>query len=317
MTSERAAADAVADRRPLLRATPCRSPAGAQLVPCRRPARSRCTARSSTARAIRSPTRCSSGGSPTRTACMPQREGSRARELGHFTGFGRARRSTRSATTSSRPCCPARSRRRPCRGRSSPSSRAGCCTTSSPAPTSSERTTRRPPTRCSTAIDPARRETLLARADGPASYRFDVHLQGERETVFLEYAAAARDGVRRGAARPGDGRRGRRRRPRAAGRDGRRRGGASRRARRRPASRPARPTGTRPRSTSAAIAAAAAGGGNPVIPLVAALRRCDARRRSPTRVHLGLTSQDVARQRADAARRPRARRGVGADGDGC
>ena len=38
-------------------------------------------------------------------------------------------------------------------------------------------------------IDAGRRETLLARADGPASYRFDIHLQGEHETVFLEYAA--------------------------------------------------------------------------------------------------------------------------------
>src|SRR3954469_5192505 len=30
-----------------------------------------------------------------------------------------------------------------------------------------------------------RRETLLARADGPGSYRFDLRLQGEGETVFL------------------------------------------------------------------------------------------------------------------------------------
>ncbi|WP_375388856.1 protocatechuate 3,4-dioxygenase subunit alpha [uncultured Amnibacterium sp.] len=37
-------------------------------------------------------------------------------------------------------------------------------------------------------IDPARRETLLARADGPSSYRFDLRLQGDRETVFLDYA---------------------------------------------------------------------------------------------------------------------------------
>jgi protocatechuate 3,4-dioxygenase alpha subunit len=34
-----------------------------------------------------------------------------------------------------------------------------------------------------------RRETLLARQDGPGSYRFDVRLQGERETVFLDYPA--------------------------------------------------------------------------------------------------------------------------------
>jgi protocatechuate 3,4-dioxygenase alpha subunit len=32
-----------------------------------------------------------------------------------------------------------------------------------------------------------RRGTLLARQDGPGSYRFDVRLQGEQETVFLDY----------------------------------------------------------------------------------------------------------------------------------
>lgn len=32
-----------------------------------------------------------------------------------------------------------------------------------------------------------RRSTLVAASDGPASYRFDVHLQGERETVFLDF----------------------------------------------------------------------------------------------------------------------------------
>ncbi|GAA2749360.1 protocatechuate 3,4-dioxygenase subunit alpha [Amnibacterium kyonggiense] len=40
-------------------------------------------------------------------------------------------------------------------------------------------------------VDPARRETLIARADGPGSYRFDIRLQGEGETVFLEYADRA------------------------------------------------------------------------------------------------------------------------------
>lgn len=32
-----------------------------------------------------------------------------------------------------------------------------------------------------------RRGTLVAAKDAPASYRFDVRLQGENETVFLEY----------------------------------------------------------------------------------------------------------------------------------
>ena len=37
--------------------------------------------------------------------------------------------------------------------------------------------------------DPARRQTLIAKRDPAASartYRFDIHLQGERETVFFE-----------------------------------------------------------------------------------------------------------------------------------
>jgi protocatechuate 3,4-dioxygenase alpha subunit len=37
-----------------------------------------------------------------------------------------------------------------------------------------------------------RRGTLLARQDSPTSYRFDIRLQGEGETVFLDYPAAAR-----------------------------------------------------------------------------------------------------------------------------
>ncbi|WP_182887155.1 protocatechuate 3,4-dioxygenase subunit alpha [Microbispora sp. H10885] len=36
-------------------------------------------------------------------------------------------------------------------------------------------------------LDPDRRATLLARADGKDAYRFDVRLQGERETVFLDF----------------------------------------------------------------------------------------------------------------------------------
>lgn len=40
-------------------------------------------------------------------------------------------------------------------------------------------------------IDADRRETLLARADGPASYRFDVRIQGDGETVFLDYRERA------------------------------------------------------------------------------------------------------------------------------
>ncbi|GAA3070935.1 protocatechuate 3,4-dioxygenase subunit alpha [Streptosporangium carneum] len=36
------------------------------------------------------------------------------------------------------------------------------------------------------ALDPARRATLIAEPDGEG-YRFDVRLQGEKETVFLEF----------------------------------------------------------------------------------------------------------------------------------
>jgi protocatechuate 3,4-dioxygenase alpha subunit len=32
-----------------------------------------------------------------------------------------------------------------------------------------------------------RRDTLIAAAEGPGTYRFDIRLQGEGETVFLEY----------------------------------------------------------------------------------------------------------------------------------
>jgi len=40
-------------------------------------------------------------------------------------------------------------------------------------------------------VEPARRGTLLAREDGPGSYRFDIHLQGPHETVFLDHREAA------------------------------------------------------------------------------------------------------------------------------
>lgn len=46
-------------------------------------------------------------------------------------------------------------------------------------------------------IEPARRDTLVAEPDAPGSYRFDVRLQGERETVFLDYAYRTVKGRRR------------------------------------------------------------------------------------------------------------------------
>ena len=36
-------------------------------------------------------------------------------------------------------------------------------------------------------IDPERRSTLVAASDAPASYRFDIRLQGDDETVFLDF----------------------------------------------------------------------------------------------------------------------------------
>jgi protocatechuate 3,4-dioxygenase alpha subunit len=36
-------------------------------------------------------------------------------------------------------------------------------------------------------LDPARRDTLIARDGGLGTYRFDIRLQGEGETVFLEF----------------------------------------------------------------------------------------------------------------------------------
>ncbi|MER6208436.1 protocatechuate 3,4-dioxygenase subunit alpha [Streptomyces sp. NPDC001642] len=36
-------------------------------------------------------------------------------------------------------------------------------------------------------LDPARRDTLIARDEGRGTYRFDIRLQGEDETVFLEF----------------------------------------------------------------------------------------------------------------------------------
>jgi protocatechuate 3,4-dioxygenase alpha subunit len=39
------------------------------------------------------------------------------------------------------------------------------------------------------AVPAERRGTLISIADGPGSYRFDIRLQGEGETVFLDFDA--------------------------------------------------------------------------------------------------------------------------------
>lgn len=38
-----------------------------------------------------------------------------------------------------------------------------------------------------TKVDTARRDTLIAEPDGDRSYRFDIRLQGDGETIFLDY----------------------------------------------------------------------------------------------------------------------------------
>ena len=35
-------------------------------------------------------------------------------------------------------------------------------------------------------VNPSRRDTLIAQQETETSYRFDVHMQGERETVFFD-----------------------------------------------------------------------------------------------------------------------------------
>ncbi|NIA69992.1 protocatechuate 3,4-dioxygenase subunit alpha [Pelagibius litoralis] len=35
-------------------------------------------------------------------------------------------------------------------------------------------------------VEPARRATLIAEPEEPGTYRFDIHMQGERETVFFD-----------------------------------------------------------------------------------------------------------------------------------
>jgi protocatechuate 3,4-dioxygenase alpha subunit len=37
-----------------------------------------------------------------------------------------------------------------------------------------------------TLVEPSRRETLIARRDGDGAYRFDIHMQGDGETVFFD-----------------------------------------------------------------------------------------------------------------------------------
>jgi protocatechuate 3,4-dioxygenase alpha subunit len=41
-------------------------------------------------------------------------------------------------------------------------------------------------------VDASRRGTLVAEADGSGGYRFDIRLQGEGETVFLQFEGVAR-----------------------------------------------------------------------------------------------------------------------------
>ena len=102
-----------------------------------------------------------------------------------FTGFGRCPTDAEGALrVRHRQAGRAPTARR--RTSASACSPAGCCGTSSRGSTSPTR--RRPtrPTRCSSSIaDEALRSTLIARPhDGVLA--FDIHLQGERQTAFLD-----------------------------------------------------------------------------------------------------------------------------------
>jgi protocatechuate 3,4-dioxygenase alpha subunit len=45
-------------------------------------------------------------------------------------------------------------------------------------------------------MDPSRRSTLIALHDGDRSYRFDIHLQGDAETVFIDYETGTSEAAR-------------------------------------------------------------------------------------------------------------------------
>ena len=117
---------------------------------------------------------------------MPRRDGSRARELGHFSGFGRTTvdGSGHYEFSTVQP------------GVIPPSTVPWALVTVFARGLLHHLFTRAylvgeddtvPEDPLLDRIDPARRGTLLARADGPASYQFDLHLQGDHETVFLDY----------------------------------------------------------------------------------------------------------------------------------
>jgi protocatechuate 3,4-dioxygenase alpha subunit len=135
---------------------------------------------------------------PDDTGVLPQAAGSRRRELGRFTGFGRAAVEV-DGTYEFTTLLPGPTGGAGATGGTGPTgarwaavavfarglmhhlfTRAYFVDADAPAPADS----------LLDRIDPARRETLLARADGPGSYRFDLHLQGPDETVFLNYSPA-------------------------------------------------------------------------------------------------------------------------------
>ena len=125
---------------------------------------------------------------PDEHGVMPHRDGSRARELGHFTGFGRASVDSGGHYEFST-LLP---------GVISPSTVPWALVTVFARGLLHHLFTRAylvgaddpvPADPLLDRIEPARRETMVARSDGPASYRLDLHLQGDHETVFLDYAA--------------------------------------------------------------------------------------------------------------------------------
>ena len=169
--------------RPSVRSSASRCPPPAASISCRRPIRTRstCTARCTTAPATRSPTRSSRSGSPTRTAGSPQAEGSLRRDGWTFTGFGRAATDGggRYTFTTVRPATGFISMTVFARGLLDrlftrvylPDPGTGVAH--------------------SPFLDtlPAERRSTLVAQGGDDDVVFDIHLQGERETVFLDFGA--------------------------------------------------------------------------------------------------------------------------------
>lgn len=161
-------------------------PGGPQLVPAVHPRAVRLHGTVFDGRGVPIPDAMLELWQPDEQGVLSNRDGGRRRELGHFTGFGRAAVDSTGhyEFTTLVP------------GAIAPSTTPWALVTVFARGLLHHLFTRAyfvaadapiPADPLLSAIAVERRETLLARADGPGSYRFDVHLQGDRETVFLDY----------------------------------------------------------------------------------------------------------------------------------